>query len=101
MIRYDDIEARLENPPEPVMVNGDFPSDRLHGWKYIKFGLDGKLYVPVGMPCNVCNLEEEDERYGTIMRMGSDGALQIHQREQSSLKNLRSVKILMIIPHIQ
>lgn len=74
VIRYDDIEARLENPPEPVVVNADFPSDSSHGWKYIKFGPDGKLYVPVGMPCNVCNLEEEDERYGTIMRMEPDGS---------------------------
>ncbi|WP_410509978.1 sorbosone dehydrogenase family protein [Methanosarcina hadiensis] len=74
VIRYDDIEERLENPPEPAVVNGNFPSDRSHGWKYIKFGPDGKLYVPVGMPCNVCNLEEEDERYGTIMRMEPDGS---------------------------
>jgi glucose/arabinose dehydrogenase len=72
VIRYDDIEARLENPPEPVVVNGDFPSDITHGWKYIKFGPDRKLYVPVGMPCNVCN--PEDERYGTIMRMEPDGS---------------------------
>jgi glucose/arabinose dehydrogenase len=74
VIRYDDIEARLENPPEPVVVNDNFPSDRAHGWKYIKFGPDGKLYVPVGMPCNVCNKEGEDERYGTIMRMEPDGS---------------------------
>lgn len=74
VIRYDDIEARLENPPEPVVVNDNFPSDHAHGWKYIKFGPDGKLYVPVGMPCNVCNKEGEDERYGTIMRMEPDGS---------------------------
>ncbi|WP_048143287.1 PQQ-dependent sugar dehydrogenase [Methanosarcina horonobensis] len=72
VIRYDDIEARLENPPEPVVVNDNFPSDRSHGWKYIKFGPDGKLYVPVGMPCNICN--PEDERYGTIMQMEPDGS---------------------------
>ena len=74
VIRYNDIETSLENPPDPIVVNADFPSDRSHGWKYIKFGPDGKLYVPVGMPCNVCNLEEEDERYGTIMRMEPDGS---------------------------
>jgi glucose/arabinose dehydrogenase len=74
VIRYDDIEARLENPPEPIVVNDKFPSDRAHGWKYIKFGPDGKLYVPVGMPCNICNKEGEDERYGTIMRMEPDGS---------------------------
>ena len=74
VLRYDDIEARLENPPDPAVVRGDFPADRSHGWKYIKFGPDGKLYVPVGMPCNVCNLEEEEERYGTMMRMEPDGS---------------------------
>ena len=74
VLRYDNIEATLENPPAPVVVNDKFPSDRAHGWKYIKFGPDGKLYVPVGMPCNVCNKEGEDERYGTIMRMEPDGS---------------------------
>ena len=74
VLRYDNIEAKLENPPAPVVVNDKFPSDRAHGWKYIKFGPDGKLYVPVGMPCNVCNKEGEDERYGTIMRMEPDGS---------------------------
>jgi glucose/arabinose dehydrogenase len=74
VLRYDDIEARLKNPPEPVVINKNFPSDPAHGWKYIKFGPDGKLYVPVGMPCNVCNKEGEDERYGTIMRMEPDGS---------------------------
>lgn len=72
--RYDNIEASLEDPSEPVVVNDSFPSDRAHGWKYIKFGPDGKLYVPVGMPCNICNKEGEDERYGTITRMEPDGS---------------------------
>jgi glucose/arabinose dehydrogenase len=74
VLRYDNIDEMLENPPSPVVVNDEFPSDRAHGWKYIKFGPDGKLYVPVGMPCNICNKEGEDERYGTIMRMEPDGS---------------------------
>ena len=74
VLRYDNIEATLENPPSPVVVNDKFPSDHAHGWKYIKFGPDGKLYVPVGIPCNICNKEGEDERYGTIMRMEPDGS---------------------------
>ena len=74
VLRYDNIEATLENPPAPIVVNDKFPSDRAHGWKYIKFDPDGKLYVSVGMPCNVCNKEGEDERYGTIMRMEPDGS---------------------------
>ncbi|MDN7023545.1 sorbosone dehydrogenase family protein [Methanoculleus sp. FWC-SCC1] len=72
VIRYDEIEANLDSPPEPVVVNDDFPDDPTHGWKFIAFGPDGKLYVPVGMPCNVCN--PDDERFGTIMRMNPDGS---------------------------
>ncbi len=32
-----------------------FPSDTHHGWKFIRFDGAGKLYVPVGAPCNVCD----------------------------------------------
>lgn len=71
VLRYDRIEASLDNPPAPVVVNKGFPTDRHHGWKFIRFGPDGKLYVPVGAPCNVCN--PTDERYAAIWRMGPDG----------------------------
>ena len=72
--RYDNIEAHLSNPPEPVIIRDDLPTDRHHGWKYIAFGPDGKLYVPVGAPCNVCDKEEEDPRYASICRMNPDGS---------------------------
>jgi len=71
VLRYDNIEAQLRNPPTPVVINDNFPSDRHHGWKFIGFGPDGRLYVPVGAPCNVC--EREDARYATILRMQPDG----------------------------
>jgi len=71
ILRYDDIENRLANPPEPVVVVDDFPSDRHHGWKYIAFGPDDKLYVPVGAPCNVC---DRGEPYAAIHRMNADGS---------------------------
>ncbi len=70
--RYDDIENHLADPPEPVLINDGFPSDSHHGWKFIRFGPDGKLYVPVGAPCNICL--SEDERYASIMRMNPDGS---------------------------
>ena len=70
--RYDGIESRLESPPKPVLVSEAFPSDRHHGWKFIRFGPDGLLYVPVGAPCNIC--ERDDKRYGSIMRMTPDGS---------------------------
>ena len=72
VLRYDDIEESLASPPQPVVVNDTFPSDAAHGWKFIRFGPDGKLYVPVGAPCNVC--ERPDQRYSTIMRMNKDGS---------------------------
>jgi len=71
ILRYDNIEDHLENPPEPIVVNDGFPRDRDHGWKFIRYGPDGKLYVPVGAPCNVC--EQSDKRYASIMRMNPDG----------------------------
>lgn len=71
VIRFDRIEERLNNTPGPVVVNASFPGKTLHGWKFIRFGPDGRLYVPVGAPCNVC--EEKDPRFAAISRMEPDG----------------------------
>ncbi|KAF0220161.1 MAG: glucose/sorbosone dehydrogenase-like [Geobacteraceae bacterium] len=71
ILRFDKIESRLNNPPKPVVVNDTFPRKSHHGWKFIRFGPDGRLYVPVGAPCNVC--EERDPRFASIMRMNPDG----------------------------
>lgn len=67
ILRYDGIEERLDDPPEPVVVTDDYPTDRHHGWKYIAFGPDGLLYVPVGAPCNIC--DSENPIYDTITRL--------------------------------
>lgn len=71
VLRYDGIEDRLDSPPEPAVVSDAFPEDEHHGWKYMAFGPDGLLYVPVGAPCNVCN---EGDPYATLMRMRPDGS---------------------------
>jgi glucose/arabinose dehydrogenase len=71
VLRYDNIEANLYNPPKPVVVKDDFPSETHHGWKFIRFGPDGKLYVPVGAPCNIC---ERPDPYESITRMNPDGS---------------------------
>jgi len=79
IVRFDDIEKRLGNPPAPVVVSDRFPTEGHHGRKFIAFGPDGKLYVPVGVPCNVCELDPD--RYGNIMRMNPDGSgLEVYAR---------------------
>jgi glucose/arabinose dehydrogenase len=70
ILRYDNIEARLDVPPEPVVVTDDLPDDSHHGWKYLRFGPDGMLYIPVGAPCNIC--DEPDHMH--IRRMRADGS---------------------------
>jgi glucose/arabinose dehydrogenase len=74
MFKYDNIEASLSNPPAPELIYDDYPTEFHHGWKYIAFGPDDKLYVPVGAPCNICDRTDEDERFGTITRMDADGS---------------------------
>ncbi len=69
--RYDNIEANLDNPPKPVMVYDQLPGDVPHGWKFIKIGPDGRLYVPVGGPCNIC---EPDDQHAQIRRINLDGS---------------------------
>jgi len=79
ILRFDDIENRLESPPATVIVTDRLPTETHHGWKFIAFGPDGKLYVPVGAPCNIC--EPEPDRYANIMRMNRDGsALEVFAR---------------------
>ncbi|MCP1172808.1 PQQ-dependent sugar dehydrogenase [Ralstonia chuxiongensis] len=72
VVRLDGIDKRLGNPPEPVVINDKLPTETHHGWKFIAFGPDGKLYVPVGAPCNICRPDEN--RYANIMRMNADGS---------------------------
>jgi len=71
ILRFDDIENQLDHPPKPVVINEDYPSETHHGWKFIDFGPDGKLYVPVGAPCNIC---ESEDIFNTITRINPDGS---------------------------
>ena len=71
VIRFDNIESKLENAGTPAVVTDKLPSDRHHGWKFIRFGPDGLLYVPVGAPCNMC---DRGDPYATILRMKPDGS---------------------------
>lgn len=72
--KMEDIESKLTNPGKPVLVYDSLPSDKHHGWKYMAFGPDGKLYLQIGAPCNICDDNvTKDPRYATIDRINPDG----------------------------
>ncbi|GAP65280.1 hypothetical protein MBSD_n0569 [Mizugakiibacter sediminis] len=69
ILRLRAIEDHLDDPPAPEVVTDRLPRDTHHGWRYLAFGPDGKLYVPIGAPCNVC----DRAGYAKLMRMDADG----------------------------
>ena len=78
VLRFDDIESRLDDPPAPVVVTDRLPSDGHHGWKVLEFGPDGFLYAPVGAPCDLCRTAGY---HGTVVRIRPDGSgIEIHAR---------------------
>jgi len=74
VLRFDGIDDRLTSPPAPKVVSDRFPGETHHGRRFLAFGPDGKLYVAVGAPCNVCL---PDDRHGVIQQMSVDGGGEI------------------------
>lgn len=72
ILRFRQVESHLAKPLPPEVVYQGFPNDLRHGWKFIRFGPDGKLYVPVGAPCNIC--ASNDPVFATITRLNRDGS---------------------------
>ncbi|MGI9248333.1 MAG: PQQ-dependent sugar dehydrogenase, partial [Woeseiaceae bacterium] len=68
--RFAEIESNLESVPEGELLDIELPSKRHHGWRYIGFGPDNKLYISIGGPCNVC----DEDGYARIVRMNPDGS---------------------------
>ncbi|MGH9551372.1 MAG: PQQ-dependent sugar dehydrogenase [Terriglobales bacterium] len=71
ILRIDNVETKLAPHAKFKVVYDKLPTDPHHGWKYIKFGPDGWLYVPIGAPCNVC--VSPDARFASLMRIKPDG----------------------------
>jgi glucose/arabinose dehydrogenase len=71
ILRFRDVARDLERPAKPEVISEAFPSDAHHGWKFIAFGPDGRLYVPVGAPCNVCS--PPGPLHATITRLDIGG----------------------------
>ena len=65
-----DIEHHLDHPPQPEVITDKLPKETHHGGKFIAFGPDGKLYVPIGAPCNICDPAPD---HGKLIRMNADG----------------------------
>lgn len=77
--KFENIEEHLDDPGKPTVIYEDYPTETHHGWKYIAFGPDGKLYVPVGAPCNVC--DKDEDIFASITRINPDGSgMEIVQR---------------------
>lgn len=70
ILKIEGVESKLASPGKPTVIYDKYPTETHHGWKYIAFGPDGKLYVPVGAPCNIC---ESKNPYASITRMNPDG----------------------------
>ena len=64
------IEDKLDNPPTMEVVYDILPRDLPHGWKYLAFGPDGKLYFNIGAPCNICI---PPDTHANISRVNVDG----------------------------
>ena len=60
ILKIENVESSPGAKPE--VVYDKLPRDAHHGWKFIRFGPDGRLYIPIGAPCNVC----DREGYGLI-----------------------------------
>ena len=71
-LRYDGIEKNPGVSPVDMTAAFNLPPLQHHNWKYIAFGPDGKLYVPFGAPCNICELPTQE--YAQIRRYNPDGS---------------------------
>lgn len=72
VLRFADIAQQLRRQPHYQVIYDKLPGESWHGWRYARFGPDGKLYIAVGAPCNVC--VRDRNRYGVILRMNADGS---------------------------
>jgi glucose/arabinose dehydrogenase len=70
--RFDQMADPAKSDLTSHTVYDRLPSDQHHGWKYLRFGPDGKLYTAVGAPCNICNPNKPI--YASLVRLNPDGS---------------------------
>lgn len=69
IVRFVDIEQRLRRPSRPKEIYSDLPYSEKKSSRAINFGSDGRLYVSIGAPCNVC---EAPVPYSSIIAINVD-----------------------------
>ena len=47
---FRNIMATMTQSPSPEVLDIELPGERHHGWRYIAFGPDGRLYIGIGAP---------------------------------------------------
>lgn len=78
VLRYDNIEANLDNVPAPVDLTAAYglPTEQQHGgnhhWKFATLGPDGRIYTNIGVNCNVCNFDRDV--FATLVSFNPDGS---------------------------
>jgi glucose/arabinose dehydrogenase len=78
VLRYDNAEANLDNPPAPVDLTAAFglPTEQDHGgnhhWKFATLGPDGRIYTNVGVNCNVCDTDRD--KFALLVSFNPDGS---------------------------
>ena len=58
--------SKDESPKIELFFDG-LPPETWHGFRHIRFGPDDNLYIPIGVPCNIC-IEPQtiDKRFAAI-----------------------------------
>lgn len=72
ILRFKNIGEQLERPSKPEVVFDQLPGNAHHGWHYLKAGIDNKLYLSIGVPCNIC--KPTHSLFGTLIRLDPDGS---------------------------
>ncbi|MCG9712962.1 PQQ-dependent sugar dehydrogenase [Shewanella insulae] len=69
ILRFVDIENRLRRPGRGKEVYDRLPGKTNKSRRAMRFGPDGRLYVAIGAPCNVC---EAHAPFGSIIAIDLD-----------------------------
>jgi glucose/arabinose dehydrogenase len=78
VLRYDNIEANLDNVPQPTDLTAAFglPTAEEHAgnhhWKFAILGPDGRIYTNVGVNCNVCQTDRD--KFALLVSFNPDGS---------------------------